>query len=87
MVRSFLAIAKGEEIWRPLKEGPHVYVRIIVRDAVTTLMGQEELRPVPLIASDLEKLHEVQIAFLNMVFGVPLSLFEHIKLCKYAKEI
>ena len=50
-------------------------------------MGQDEARPAPLTADDVEKLHADQVAFSKMVFGVPPSLFEHIKLCKSAKEI
>ncbi|XP_052622501.1 uncharacterized protein LOC128127835 [Lactuca sativa] len=87
MERFLLAKDKGEEIWRSVKEGPHVPVRTIVRDAATQLMGQDEARPAPLTADDVEKLHVDQVAFVEMVFGVPPSLFEHIKLCKSAKEI
>ena len=57
----------------------------MVRDATATLMGQEEIFPAPLTASDIKKLHVDKIAFSEMVFGIPPSLFELIKLCKFAK--
>mgnify|MGYP001553671875 CR=1 FL=1 len=59
----------------------------MVGDVVAILMGQEEQCPTPLTAIDIEKLHAYQVAFPEMVFGVPPSLFENIKLCKSAKEI
>ena len=87
-MESFL-LGKGkcEEISRSMKKGPHVPIRQMVRDVVATLMDQEEQYPIPLTSSNIEKLHEDQIAFSEMVFGVPLSLFEHIMLCKSTKEI
>ncbi|KAL7587710.1 hypothetical protein Lser_V15G39845 [Lactuca serriola] len=60
---------------------------VVEEDVATTLMCQEEQCPTPLIADDLEKLHADQVSFSEMMFGVPPSLFEHIKLCKSAKEI
>ena len=39
MERFLLAKDKGEEIWRSVKEGPHVPVRAVVRDDVAQLMG------------------------------------------------
>ncbi|XP_023734547.1 uncharacterized protein LOC111882407 [Lactuca sativa] len=60
---------------------------VVEEDVATTLMFQEEQCPTPLIADDLEKLHADQVSFSEMMFGVPPSLFEHIKLCKSAKEI
>ena len=82
-----LAKEKGVAIWRSVKEGPHVPIRTIVRDAATQLMGQDEQHPAPLTTDDIEKQNVDQVAFSEMVFGVPPSLFEHIKLCKSAKEI
>ena len=87
MERFLLAKEKVEAIWRSVKEGPHVPVISIVRDAATQLIGQDETRPAPLTSDDIENLHVDQVAFSEMVFGVPPSLFEHIKLCKSAKEI
>ena len=43
-------------------------------------MREDEARPAPLTADDIEKLHADQVAFSEMVFGVPPSLFEHTKL-------
>ena len=63
-----------------MKEVPCVTVRQMVRDFAATLMGQEELRPTPLTANDVEKLHAYQISFSEMVFGVQTSLFEQIHL-------
>ncbi|XP_052621758.1 uncharacterized protein LOC128127334 [Lactuca sativa] len=87
MERFLLAKEKGEQIWRFVTHGPHVPIRTVVRDAAAQLMRKDEVRPTPLTADDIEKLHADQIAFSKMVFGVPPSLFEHIKLCKLAKEI
>lgn len=42
---------------------------------------------IPLVVTDVEKMHVDDIAFLEMVFGVPPYLFEHIKLRKLTKEI
>lgn len=36
---------------------------------------------------DEEKIYVDDIAFFEMVFGVPPSLFEHIKLCKSVKKM
>ncbi|XP_023762117.1 uncharacterized protein LOC111910511 [Lactuca sativa] len=84
MERFSIAKDRGEEIWRSVKEGPHVPVRIVVRDAAAQVMAQYETL---LTADDIEKLHVDQVTFSEMVFGVPPSLFENIKLCKLAKEI
>lgn len=78
---------KCKEIWKFMKEGPHVPVRQMVRDNVAYLKGQDKLIHSPLIANDIEKIHADQISFSKMVFVVPLSLFENIKLFKSAKEI
>ena len=78
---------KSEAIWRSVKEGSQVPIRQTVRDDAATLMGQEEQLQAPLTADHIEKLHAYQVAFTKIVFGVPPSLFEHIKLCKSAKEI
>ena len=45
-----------------------------MRDVVAQLMGQDEARPTPLTADDIEKLHVDQVAFSEMVFGVPPTL-------------
>ena len=39
MERFLLAKDKGEEIWRSVKKGPHVPVRIVERDVAAQLMG------------------------------------------------
>lgn len=70
-----------------MKEGPHVPVRQMVRDDVGNLKGQDKLIHAPLIANGIDKIHADQISFSKMVFVVPLSLFENIKLFKSAKEI
>nr|KAJ0197101.1 hypothetical protein LSAT_V11C700370380 [Lactuca sativa] len=80
MERFLLGKEKGEQIWRSMKDGPHVLVRKMVRDVTTTLMGQEEQRPTPLTTTYIEKLNADEVAFSEMVFGVPPSLFEHIKI-------
>ena len=80
MERFLLGKEKGEEMWRYVKEGPHVPVRQMVRDAVATLMGEEDQCPKLLTTANIKKLHADHIAFSEMVFCVPLSLFEHIKL-------
>ncbi|XP_023770935.1 uncharacterized protein LOC111919603 [Lactuca sativa] len=87
MEKFLLTKDNGEQIWRFVKEGPHIPVRTVVRDAAVQLMQEDEARPTPLTAYDIEKLHANQVAFSEMGFGVPLSLFEHIKLCKSTKEI
>ena len=87
MERFLLGKEKGDEIWRSVKEGPHVPVRQTVRDFTATLMGQKDQHPSPLNATDIKKLHADQIAFSEMLFSVPPSFFEHIKLCKSVKEI
>ena len=43
-----------------------------MRDVAATLVGQEEQRQTPLTATNIEKLHADQVAFSEMVFGVPL---------------
>ena len=53
----------GEAIWRSVKEGPHVPVRTVVRDVVAQLIGEDETRPAPLTADDIEKLHADQVSF------------------------
>lgn len=87
MERFLLPKEKGEAIWRSIKEGPNVPVRTTVRDVVAQLMGQDEQCQALLTVGVIEKLHADQVAFSEMVLGVPPSLFEHIQLCKSTKEI
>lgn len=78
---------KVKKFGDPSQKGPHVPVGTVVRDAAAQLMREDETRLAPLTADDIEKLHADQVAFSEMVFGVPASLFEYIKLCKSDKEI
>lgn len=58
-----------------MTEVPHFPVRQMVRDAATMLIGQEELRRIPVTTNDIKKLHANQIVYFEMVFGVPPSIF------------
>ena len=80
MERFLLRKEKVEEVWRSLKEGPHVPLRQMVIDVVAILMGQEEQCPTSLTTSDIENIYANHIAFSKTLFGVPPSFFEHIKL-------
>lgn len=68
-----------------LIEGLQVPVWRVIRDVVEQLLGEEGLVNVPII--DIEKMHAYELAFLEMIFRIPLHLFEHIGLCKSEKEI
>ena len=87
MERYLLGKEKGESMWKSVKEGQHVAVRTIVGDAVAALLGQDEQQQAPSFANDLEKCMMIKLPSQRWCFGVPPSLFEHIKLCKSAKEI
>lgn len=50
-------------------------------------MGQEEVLPISPTLINKEKMYADDVTFSEMVFGVPPSLFEHIKLSKSTKKI
>ena len=70
MKRVLVGKENGEEIWRSVKKGPHVPVRQVVWDVVSTIRDQEETWHAPLIVNDIDKLKAYPIAFSEMVFDV-----------------
>ena len=57
------------------------------QDEAARLLGAEGEREIQPTALDLEKMDADNIAFSEMIFGIPPVLFEQIKLCQSAKEI
>ena len=77
---------RGEEMWRSITQGPHVIDRARV-DNVVAILGNNEavhMAPTPL---DLEKMKADRQAKVELVCGIPPSLYGTILVCKTAKEI
>ena len=87
MERFLRRLPQGKEIWRSVTEGPHVPTRTGPQDEAARLLGAEGEREIQPTALDLEKMDADNIAFSEMIFGIPPVLFEQIKLCQSAKEI
>lgn len=51
-----------------------------MKDDDVGLMGQEKVCSAPLTLMDEEKMHVDNVAFSKIILGIPVSLFEHIKL-------
>lgn len=71
---------KNMVIWRSVTKFPYVLVRKLAKYVVAKLLGHNEIQVVPPITLDVEKMNADDVALLEIVSGVPTSLFEHIKL-------
>lgn len=78
---------QGDEIWRSITEGPHVRTKQNVGDFATQTTSQNQVREAHVTSIDVKKMCVDDVAFTEMVFGVPPSLSQYIKLCKSTKYI
>ena len=78
---------KGKEIQRSITECPHIPARNATTNNVARTLGAEGTGEPQLTALDLENIDADNSTISELVFGIPPSLFAHIKHCKSAKEI
>lgn len=65
----------------------HVLVRKSIRKVAAQFFSQEVIVNDQFTALNLEKMHADNLAFCEMIFGIPTHMFEHIMLYKSDKDI